>query len=179
MLRMNGIMMMLAISLSVALFTAPGYGEDVRSYSECDVCPGTIHYGPVEAKKIMGSEGLALIRKKGRSDRATIKVDPDIEIYSLPNIIYIKSLLDESYIQIVTDEENAQRPGLSEDWYPEIYVQSSHSTEIRLEDTVTGAWEKMKKSRIYDWVFGDQNYMDHLDLLGSKISYALGLVAGK
>jgi len=179
--------------LSITSFMASGYAENVKNYSNCDICSGTIHYGAVEARKVIGLEGLKLIRKMTRSDHVIIKIDIDgvsrngsseetntayeIKIDYYQKIVYIKSLLDESYIQIVTDFRNAQRSTSLHDWHPEIYLQSSQSDKISLEDTVTAAWEKMKKSHIYDWVFCDKNYKHHLDLLGNKILYAFKLIA--
>ncbi len=187
---MNRIYGIVILSL---LLTAPGYAEDVKNYSNCDICPGTIHYGAVQARKIIGSEGLKLILKTDRSKRVIIKVDLDgelangtaddndtgyeIEISSFQNAVYLRSLFDGSYIQIVTYSLNAQRSGISPDWQPAIYLQSSQTDKIRLEDTVTAAWKKMKTSHIYDWVFSGQSHMDHLDLLGNKILYSLTLVA--
>lgn len=179
--------------LSITSFMAFGYAEEVKNYSNCDVCAGTIHFGVAEARKVIGLEGMKLIRKMTRSDHIIIKVDIDgvlrngsagdsdtgyeIKIDSYQNVVYIKSLLDESYIQIVNVFQNAQRSNSLHDWHLEIYLQSAQSDKIRLEDTVTIAWEKMKTSHVYDWIFCDQDYKDHLDLLGNKILYAFKLIA--
>jgi hypothetical protein len=183
----------LIVLLSIASFMATGYAEEVENYGDCDICPGTIHYGAVEARKVIGLEGLKLIRKMTGSDHVIIKIDTDgvlkngssedpetayeIKIDYYQHTVYIKSLLDESYIQIVSDFQNAKRSSSLHDWHPEIYLQSSQSDKIILEDTVTDAWEKMKKSHIYYWIFSHQNHRSHLVLLGNKILYAFKLIA--
>jgi len=179
--------------LSITSFMAPGFAEEIKNYSNCDSCPGTIHFGAVEARNVIGLEGMKLIQKMTQPDHVIIKIDIDgvlrngsaedrdtgyeIKIDSYQHVVYIQSLLDESYIQIVNDFQNARRSTSLHDWHPEIYLQSSHSDKIRREDTVTAAWEKMKTSHIYDWIFGDQNYEDQLDCLGNKILYAFKLIA--
>jgi len=141
----------------------------------------------------LGSEGLKLIQSVNSSKRQTVKLDLDgilkngsasdkdtgyeIVLKGYGKTVYIKSLVDKSYVQIVTDSLNARQSVSLSGWNPKIYLQSAKSDEISLKDTVEAAWKKMEISHIYEWVFSNQNHKNQPDLLSHKILYTLRLLA--
>jgi len=185
----------ISILILSIFFVLPVNAEKIKNYSSCDVCPGSIYIIPDEARNIMGIECLKQIRKINRNIQQIVKIDLDgvmknggpedtnlnydIEITSFHNIIYIKSLIDSSYIQIALDDINADRSELLHEWHPEIYLQSSHSNEINLKDTVKDAWKKMKTIHIYEWVFSDKDHQNNMKMLGDKILYSLQQLSEK
>ncbi len=179
----------LMLFIWTAFSAAYACAEDIKTYGDCDICPSTIHYGPVKAKEIMGPDGIMLIGKLDPSKRVVIKVDLDgvlkdgfgerpdtgyeVEISGVQDMVYIRSLVDHSYIQLVTDGSKDRLSGGSYDRLPEIYLQSAEEDKILPEDDIAAAWKKMEKSHIYDWVFLGRNHRNHPDLLGDKIVSAL------
>jgi len=165
------------------------YAEDIKNYSDCDVCPGAIHYGSEEAKKILGP---AVFRLASRlKEDKTIKIDMDgvlkngsekdpdagyeIKIWGT-DILFIKSIIDGSLIQIVTDKLNTGQAGSFDNWQPEIYLDSRPSQEIDLEDSVKVAWTKMKASNIYRWVAPGKYAINWPSMLKKKILEAMQLM---
>jgi hypothetical protein len=78
---------------------------------------------------------------------------------------------------VVADQVSAKGTDLIENWRPEIYLQSKKVDEIDLQDPLEVAWEKMKESHIYGWIFGGQAKTRQSSLLGSKILESFQLVA--
>jgi len=163
-------------------------GEDISNYSGCDVCEGAIHYGYAEARGIIGPEGMKLIAMLPK--RPSVKIDLDgvrkpgstndpdagFEIYAWGrDVIFIKHLYDESKIYIVADRQNASHGKFSE-WYPEIYMETSHDNSIHLKDSVEKAWKKMKSSMIYEWMTQGHTGPSPGPVIGLKIRAILNLM---
>jgi len=181
------------VLLCLILCAASAFGEDNKNYSDCGVCPGSIHYGYEEARELMGKEGLDLIRRVDESVDQVILLDLDgvmkpartkekepgyeIKITGFKNIIYIKSLMDDSYIQIVTDSGTARQSAVLSDWHPEIYLQSGDNDHITLKDTTEAAWDRMKQSHIYNWITSGKDEVKIRGMLKEKILYTLALLA--
>ena len=165
------------------------YAEDIKNYSNCDVCPGAIHYGTEEARKIMGYTGFRLASKLKKEKIVKIDMDgvlangsekdPDtgyeIKIWGT-SILFIKDITDGSFIQIVSDHLNTSRTSSFNNWKPEIYLESSTLQKISLEDPLKVAWAKMKASNIYRWVAPGKD-IDWPSLLKKKIVEAMQLMA--
>ena len=168
------------------------HAEDIKNYSDCDVCTGAIHYGTEEARKIMGHSGFRLAsrlkqEKVVRVDMDGVLVngsekDPDkgyeIKIWGT-DILFIKNIVDGSLIQIVTDRLNAGRGKSFDNWKPEIYLESGSSQPISLEDPLETAWDKMKASGIYRWTATGKDKAVWSVLLKKKITEAMQLMTQK
>lgn len=171
---------------------ASAFGEDNKNYSNCGVCAGTIHYGYEEARELMGEEIFSLIRRVANSKDQVMLLDMDgvmkpvrdrekeagyeIRITCYRHVIYIRSLMDASYIQIVTDESLPLSAVLS-DWHPEMYLQSGDTNQIALGESTDVAWNKMKQSHIYNWITSGKDKVEIRGMLKEKILYTLGLLA--
>lgn len=159
----------LFVFLCCALAFRPAYPEDIKSYSDCDICPGTLHYGPDEARTILGPEGLIGITRFNEVGRISLDLpwtEPPAKNTAAPaglrvvlsgdsRILYFKDPEDQSYIQIVTDCHRAHQMSISGAWHPEIYLQSGHDSRIEQTDSLDVAWIKLKQSNIYAWVMAD------------------------
>ena len=141
----------IAITTIIAGFA---YAEDIKGYSDCNVCPGSIHYGPDEARALLGKDGLEALAKLPERDSISIGLDKPLSVRVHGNslILYIQDFRDESYVQIVTDYFQARQKGTLQAWQPELYVQSGKADGIKRDDTVDEAWVKLNKSNIYQWV---------------------------
>jgi hypothetical protein len=137
--------------------------EDIDNYGDCDVCPGTIHYGPEESRNLLGAQGLALASKLTKQKRVDLPFDavpPASKAPSAPVTIrlrgdalvfYLKDIGDKSYIQLVTDWYRARKAKNLSQWSPEIYVQAAKADAVALSDSPATAWKKVKESTIYSW----------------------------
>jgi hypothetical protein len=166
------------------------YAEDIKNYSDCDVCTGAIHYGTEETRKIMGYMGFQLASRLKKEKVVRIDMDgvlingsekdPDtgyeIKIWGT-DILFIKNITDGSLIQIVTDHLNTSRGSSFDDWKPEIYLESGSSQAISLEDSLEVAWSKMIASNIYRWVATGKDSVNWPELLKKKILEAMQLMA--
>lgn len=170
-------------------FSAHTLAETIGNYNDCDACPGQIHYGPEEARKILGTKGLELLRKMDRSNKRVLidldgvlkntlapkpKIGPDsgyeILVNTSPDFIYIESVIDDSFIQILPDDNNAQTFGRLENWFPQIFLQAALRNRIDLKDIPEVAWKKMEASEIYQWVFREKEKSVE-DQLSEKIRF--------
>ncbi len=163
---MRRIISYLLLALSLVLAGTCVYAEDIANYSDCDVCPGTIHYGPDDARRLLGQQGFDLITQLKQFDRITINLDEvlpssppkgpakpcAVKLHGNALVIYLQDAIDESYVQIVTDYPRAQQTGSLVEWLPEIYMQSAKANSIELTDSLDLAWDKMRESNIYRWV---------------------------
>jgi hypothetical protein len=166
------------------------YAEDIKSYSDCDVCPSSIHYGPDEARKLLGEEGFSLIARLKQFERINVNVDevlssdqpgePDkpyaIKLHGDSLIIYLQDSIDESYVQMVTDYLRVRQTGSRAGWQPEIYVGSSKANAVDLSDSVDVAWTKIKESNIYQWVIANDDNIPWTDALNKRLLEALKIL---
>ncbi|HNR14596.1 MAG TPA: hypothetical protein PKM59_14915 [Thermodesulfobacteriota bacterium] len=154
------------VFLCCMLAFRPAYPEDIKNYSDCEACPGNLHYGPDQARTILGQEGLlCIVRLKefNRMSRSLPQTNPaaknasafaglSIELSGNSAVLFLKDTEDQSYIQIVTDYLQVHQMGTPGAWSPEIYLQSSRDNRIELTDSLDNAWNKLKQSNIYAWV---------------------------
>ena len=181
----------------VSLFSfIPGYilAENIRNYSGCEVCSGGIHLDHQESRAIL-SESAKRVIQMMRSKRKGVKIDLDdvlprgsqdasvsgYEIYCYGyDPFYIKSLIDGSRIQVVTDPVGARAQERPSAWQPEIYLYSGKSYDIVLSDSVETGWEKLRGSHIYFWVSSinasGMAANRWLDALGKRIADMLHLM---
>ncbi len=158
------------------LFTVDGqvHAQDIANYSDCDVCPGTIHYGPEEVEALIGKETLSMIGKiaygeEGKIQKRVLLIDldgvrthgdgkSDPAGYELKvqatrresldtTVIYIWDLRDDSYIQLAG--ESTPNPPF---WKADLYLQAGEDQKIELADSADIAWAKLKESHIHKWV---------------------------
>ncbi len=182
------------IFLVIAIFITPfAHAEDVQTYGGCDICPGQIHYGPDAAREILGPEGLKLVLKLRRNKETKIDLDGvlrngseedgnagyELVITSGQNVIDIKDMHDKSYLLIVTDRLSARQTGTLDTWRPEIYLQSRISERIDRGDSLRLAWDKFKKSNIYQWVGIEEDKMNWHILLRDKVLQAIELMGNE
>lgn len=167
----------------------PVFGEDISNYSGCEVCEGGIHYGYEEARRIIGTEGMKIIAMLPPKPSVKIDLDgvrkpgttadPDagFEISAWGrDVIYIKHLDDGSKIYIIADRRNAKSQTRLSEWYPEIYMETSHDDAIHLKDSVKEAWKKMESSMIYKWMAKNHTGVLPAQMIGSKIRSTLDLM---
>jgi hypothetical protein len=166
--------------------------EQISNYSNCEVCPGAIHYGVDEAKPILGEATFDMVLGLTGFKGLTLKIDLDgsmapatgsvttdayeIEIKASQEVVYIKDLRDGSYIHLVTDVQSENPPSGIERWHPEIYLQASHDTEIELSDPLPIAWEKFKAGSIYRWIMAGDSTVSWSSALQEKIRFGLAQV---
>jgi hypothetical protein len=175
------------------LSVVPLHAEDNSNYADCDICHGGIHYGPKEAKEILGQECFDLLVQL--TDRSkTIKLDfdgvlengsredPDTE-YELKvwgvDPFYIKDLRDGSIILISSQTKDLGQASTFNSWWPEIYLYAAKSDEIDLKDAMDVAWEKMEMSAVYHWVISEDESMEWEALLRGRIMKMLALMVEK
>lgn len=182
------------IFLLIAILAASfAYAEDIQTYGSCDICPGQIHYGPDEAKEILGPEGPKLVSKLTKHKALKIDLDGvlkngsqedsdkgyELVISSGQSVIDIKDIHDKSYLLIVTDHFRARQTEAVDSWRPEIYLQSRLSDRINRDDSLTVAWGKFEKSNIYQWVGLAEEKTDWRPLLRVKVLQAIKLMGDK
>lgn len=183
------ILIAIAMVFSVSSLNA----EDIKNYADCDVCHGGIHYGPDEAKEILGKECFDLFAQLDDKSK-TIKIDLDgvrkpgskdspntgyeIMVWGV-SPFYIKDLRDGSKIQIINHVINPSKPLSTDNWVPDIYLYAAKSDEIDLKDAMDVAWEKLKSSGIYFWVLSENENKDWNDALKNKILEMLKLMTKK
>ena len=66
------------ILVVLTLISGFASAEDIKGYSDCDVCPGSIHYGPDETRTLLGKEGRAAIGHLKESDNISIDLDESL-----------------------------------------------------------------------------------------------------
>jgi len=189
--KLNWIRLLGPIFLVIAIFITPfAHAEDVQTYGGCDICPGQIHYGPDDAREILGPEGLKLVLRLKRNKETKIDLDGvlkngsqedsekgyELVISSGQNVIDIKDMHDKSYLLIVTDHLSARQTGALDTWRPEIYLQSTPSDRISRDDSLKVAWDKFEKSNIYQWVGIEEDKMNWHILLTDKVLQAIELM---
>jgi hypothetical protein len=169
---------------------ALAYAENIKSYSDCDVCPGSIHYGPDEACKLLGEEGFGLITQLKQFDRITVNLDevlssnqadnPDkayaVMLHGDSLVIYLQDSIDKSSIQLVTGYFRARQTDSAAAWQPEIYVGSSKANPVELSDSVDAAWNKIRESNIYQWVMANGDDVRWTDALRNRLLQALKIL---
>ncbi len=178
------------------LFSLTAYAEENSNYADCDVCHGSIHLTIPETRGLLGIKGANTIKKLPLPYKRQIKIDLDrilingtkdtpnegyeIMIWGSVNFI-IKSLVDRSSIFMVTSRRQLSNYEESHDhvYQPHIYLSSGHDDEIALDDSIEIAWEKMKFSKIYQWVGKADTKEEWLNLLGGKILQSMELVIAK
>lgn len=179
--------------LATILINPSVYAEDIKNPNDCDVCPGEIHYGVDETRKILGMEGMKLVSNMKRFERKTIKIDLggvlkdgseenndwgyELKIYGSQDRIYIEDIEDGSFILIETDYLNTHQSGEFDNWCPEIYLQSRKAEKIDLDDSVRLAWDKFERSNIYRWVLSDMGNISWTGQLRKRILQAIKLMA--
>jgi hypothetical protein len=179
------------ISLLMAILVAPATcAEDIQTYGGCDICPGQIHYGPDEAREILGPEGLKLVSKLRKNKAIKIDLDGVLEnglqedndkgyeliISSGQSVLDVKDIHDKSFLLIVTDHLRAQQAEALDRWYPEIYLQSRLSDKINRDDSLTLAWDRFEKSNICQWVGLEEDKIGWRLLLRHKVLQAIELM---
>lgn len=189
MLRFTTVLAVFCLAFLVFAQTDHVQAEDIQNYSGCDVCPGGIHFHPKETREILPEKTRDTIRSM-RPKRPGIKIDLDgvlpqgsqntpsagYEIYSYGyNPFYIKSLIDGSRIQVITDPDGLQHVN-KDKWKPEMYLYSSKANDISLTDSVDAAWSTFKKSHISYWISSESNERQWLHDLGQKIAEMLRMV---
>jgi len=180
----------LGFSAIAILITPVACAEDIQTYGGCDICPGQIHYGPEEAREILGSEGLKLVTKLHRNKAVKIDLDKvrengteedsdegyELVITSGQNVIDVKDIHDNSYVLIVTDHFSARGAETLDGWRPEIYLQARQADRIDREGSLREAWDKFEKSNIYQWVGLKEDEMSWRAVLGNKLLEAITLM---
>jgi hypothetical protein len=179
------------IALFLPIFSL--YAEDNKNYANCDICHGGIHYGPEEAKEILGKECFDLIALL-RDQLKTVKIDLDGDLkngsretpdtgYEIKawgaDPFYIEDLRDGSIILISSQTADLGQASTFGSWWPEIYLYASESDEIDLKDSMDVAWEKMKSSAIYFWVMSENENMEWNGLLKARMLKVLKLITGE
>lgn len=183
---------MVAVILAATVVHPALSAEEIRNYGQCPVCPGNIHISQDQARELLGRKAMALISGIDPQKSMSIQIDLDgamkpvhstevkegfdLHITAHRHIIYIKSLVDNSYIQIVSPGQAARNTSLMLDWHPEVYLQSAGDDRIDLKDTKDTAWQRMAESHIYAWVFkGDDGERDG-EKFQKQVAYALSLL---
>ena len=162
-----------SILVATMVFGAIAGAEDIKNDSGCDVCDGAIHFGPEETRDIFGDEVRQKISGMWWKGQKSVWIDLDgvwkntempknenqfeIKIYGTVLRIFVKSLVDDSIIEIVINNvepvaDNASPLEAPVDWLPEIYLYAGHADPINLTDPVDAAWKKMEERHIYQWI---------------------------
>ena len=169
------------------------HAEDNKNYADCEVCRGGIHYGPEEAKEILG-QGCFDLFVQLTDQSKTVKLDLDgvlkngsrekpdtgyeIKVWGA-DPFYIKDLRDGSMILISSRVEDFGLTPTFDNWKPEIYLYAAKSDGIDLKDPMDVAWEKMKTSAVYYWVVSKDENIEWEALLKDRILKMLTLMAGR
>ena len=154
-----------------AVLTVPVVAEENKNDSGCDVCPGAVYFSPEESTEILGDEIRAWALEWWWQGQRSVWIDLDgvlknaeapenethfeLQIYGMPDRIFIKSLLDNSVLELVCyaiESKAAVAAGGSAAWSPEIYLFAGHDGQIDLEDSLDEAWRKIRETHIYQWV---------------------------
>lgn len=153
---------------------------------DCAVCPVVISYEGEEAKKLLGSDGTALLMRLANIDHnKTIKIDMDgikspgsesdsdngyeLLVFVYPHLIAINCIQDESSIKISTDHKQLNAKAL-DNWSPEIHLKAAE-IKIEKDDDLEIAWEKIKISRLYKYISNmgkaswDENLSDTIHMV--------------
>ncbi len=168
------------------------HAENISNYSGCDVCEGAVHLDGGETKALLGTRGRELVSALQSDGLKHIRIDVDgvlkssrdpdategfeIIVYGSMHSIILKSLLDGSLIQFITDKGNELLVGAQDNWQPHLYIQSADGEAIHLEDTVETGWKKFSESAIYDWVLSGRGQAAFEARLREKICQALVLL---
>jgi hypothetical protein len=181
------------ILMALFFFASPLDAEDNKNYADCEVCHGGIHYGPEEAKEILGKECFDLFVLLADNQK-TIKLDLDgvlkngsgekpdtgyeLKIWGA-SPFFVKDLRDGSIILISNRVEDSSRALIFDNWKPEIYLYAAKSDNIDLEDSMDVAWEKMKTSAVYQWVISEGGGMEWEEVLKARMIKMLTLMTGQ
>ncbi len=166
------------ILVVLTLISGISSAEDNKGYSDCNVCPGSIHYGPDEARTLLGKDGLKAIALLQENDQIIMDLEKPstVRVHGNSRILYIQDSIDESYVQIVTDYVHARQKVALQSWHPELYVQSGKADIINRDDTVDQAHAKLRESNIYHWVMGGNSIVAWDYALRKKLLQVLSML---
>jgi len=190
--KRNHLVYITIVALVIVCGAAFTHAETIKNQSDCDVCEGAVHYNRFESRQILGSRGRQLAARLTSITRKHIMIDLDgvlantpkkdagdgfeLQVYGTAHYIIIKSLADNSLVQIITDCINADSDNIPDTWTPEIYIQGGLGNEIALDDSVPTAWEKLSVTAIYRWIAGASLAPAFNDQLKRRIIEAMGLM---
>lgn len=174
------------------IFPVGLHAERIGTFGDCDVCPGTIHLTASDVRPLLDTAGMRAIRNISRDLRRMVKLDIDgktpegtadspdagyeIVLQATNGMVFIRSLVDRSYIHLLPDAAGANRGGFI-GWNPEMYLQAGVDDRFHQQVSVDTAWEKVQKSHVYRWA---TNYVDGAEgpkPLGDRLRYAVKRLA--
>jgi hypothetical protein len=148
--------------ISISTATA----ESIATYGDCKPCPGTIKLEASEVRPLLDTAGMGAVRKITPRDRRVIKLDIDgktpegnrdslddeyeIVLQLTSGMVFIRSLIDRSYIHLVADSAGANRGGFI-GWNPEMYLQAGLEDRFEQNVSIDTAWENVQKGHVYQW----------------------------
>lgn len=190
--------MMAAMTLWIGLAVG-ALAADIKNYSNCDVCPANLHFGPDETRELLGKEGKGLAKLLVEKPETYLFLDldgtrnafmsqtvgPTPEGYDLKiswrgPVFYITSLKDDSFVLVLPDLPGAAADSLiAGDWNPEMYLQPPHEHDVTMsKDTVPAIWERLRASHIYEWGAGLDTPPDKAaEKIAKKINGILRMLA--
>lgn len=179
----------LAISLIFAgISISAAKAESIGTYGDCKPCPGTIKLEASEVRPLLDTAGMGAVRKMNPQDRRVIKLDIDgktpegnmdslddeyeIVLQLSSGMVYIRSLVDRSYIHLVPDSAGANRGGFI-GWNPEMYIQAGAEDRFDQRITVDEAWEHVQKGHVYQWATNFVEGAKGRKPLADRLQYAV------
>lgn len=162
--------------------------ESIATYGDCKPCPGTIKLEASEVRPLLDTAGMGAVRKIKPQDRRVIKLDIDgktaegntdsldheyeIVLQLTSGMVFIRSLIDRSYIHLVADSAGADRGGFI-GWNPEMYLQAGLEDRFEQNIPIDTAWEKMQKSHVYQWATNFVEGAKGSKPLADRLQYAV------
>ena len=181
--------------LSLSIFGAgPGRvsAESIRTYGDCKPCPGTIALEAAEVRPLLDTRGMAAVRRLSPETRRVIKLDIDgkipegnldspdegyeIALQAGSGMVFIRSLVDRSYIHLVADSAGANRGGFI-GWNPEIFLQAGLEDRFEQSVSIDTAWEKVRNSHVYQWATNFVDGAEGAEPLADRLQYAVQRLA--
>jgi hypothetical protein len=186
------------VILSALLLSLPIFGaglvsaESIRTYGDCKPCPGTIALEAAEVRPLLDTAGMAAVRQLSPETRRVIKLDIDgkiaegdadspdegyeIALQATSGMVYIRSLVDRSYIHLVADSAGANRGGFI-GWNPEIFLQAGVEDRFEQSVSIDTAWEKVRNSHVYQWAANFVDGAEGAEPLADRLRYVVQRLA--
>jgi hypothetical protein len=177
---------------AVWIFPAGLQAESIGTFGDCDVCPGTLHLTASDVRPLLDTAGMGAVRNISRDLRRIVKLDVDgktpegnadspdagyeIVLQATNGMVFIRSLVDRSYIHLLPDAAGANRGGFI-GWNPEMYLQAGVDDRFDQRVSVDIAWEKVQKSHVYQWATNYVDGAEGAEPLGDRLRYAVKRLA--
>ncbi len=171
-----------------AISISPANAESIATFGDCRPCPGTIKLEASEVRPLLDTAGMGAVRKINSRDERIVKLDVDgktpegnmdslddeyeIVLQLSSGMVYIRSLIDRSYIHLVADSAGANRGGFI-GWNPEMYLQAGLEDRFEQNIPIDTAWEKVQKSHVYQWATNFADGAKGSKPLSDRLQYAV------